>query len=206
MNLREELLKEHSKAQCNKIVQWVGSSEKRFAELFDLFLNDIYRVNQRAAWPVSYCVMAHPEFIKSYFSKLIKNLHKPNLHDSVKRNSIRLLQHVNIPGKYHGEIMEICFGYLASPKEAVAIKVFSLTVLGDLAKIYPDIIPEIKVLIEEQMPHQSVGFRSKAQKLLNPDSLWGEIKSPDPIAIGTGLDLTTLSSRISVSNTHAFRG
>jgi hypothetical protein len=167
MNLREELLKEHSKAQCNKIVQWVGDSEKRFEELFNLFLNDVYRVNQRAAWPVSYSVMAHPRFIKKNFGKLIKNLRKPGLHDSIKRNSIRLLQHLDIPEKFHGEIMEICFGYLASPEEAIAIKVFSLTVLGNLAKKYPDIIPEIKILIDEQLPHPSTGFKSRAQKLLN---------------------------------------
>src|SRR5919112_903210 len=108
MNLREELLKEHSKVQCNKIVQWVGNSEKRFEELFHLFLTDIYR----------------------------------------------LPQHVDIPEKFRGEIMDICFGYLTSPKEALAIKVFSMTVLGNLSKIYPEIIPELKVLIEEQLPHQ----------------------------------------------------
>ncbi|MEJ7671786.1 MAG: hypothetical protein WKF59_03550 [Chitinophagaceae bacterium] len=49
MNLRDEILKEHSKAQCNKIVQWVGDSQKRFEELFHLFLTDEYRVVQRAA-------------------------------------------------------------------------------------------------------------------------------------------------------------
>ena len=166
MNLREELLKEHSKAQCNKIVQWVGDSVKRFEELFHLFLTDIYRVTQRAAWPVSYCVIAHPQFIKNNFDKLVKNLQRPNLHDSIKRNTVRFLQHVDIPEKSQGEIMDICFDYLASPTEAVAIKVFSLTVLGNLAKKYPEIIPEIKVLIEEQIPHQSIGFRSRAQKLL----------------------------------------
>ena len=170
MNLREEILREHSKAQCNKIVRWVGDSQKRFEELFHLFLTDEYRVNQRAAWPVSYCVIAHPSFIKNNFGKLIKNLRKPGLHDSVKRNSIRFLKHIDIPEKYHGEIMDICFGYLASPKEAVAIKVFSLIVLGKLSKKYPDIIPEIKVMIGEQLPHQTIAFKGQAQKLLNPDS------------------------------------
>ncbi len=166
MDLRNEILKEHSKAQCNKIVQWVGNSQKRFDALFNLFLKDIYRVNQRAAWPVSYCVIAHPEFIKENFGKLIKNLAKPDLHNSIKRNSIRLLQYVDIPEKFQGEIMEICFSYVASPSEPVAVKAFSLTVLGNLAKKYPEIIPEIKVLIDEQIPLQSAGFKSSAQKLL----------------------------------------
>lgn len=166
MNVREELLKEHSKAQCNKIVKWVGDDQKRFDELFHLFLNDIYRVNQRAAWPVSYCIINHPKFIAKNWSKLVKNLAKPNLHDAIKRNSVRLLQHMDIPQKYQGEIMDICFRFVESPTEAVAIKAFSLTILGNLAKQYPDIIPELKVLIESQVDNQTVAFKTRAKKLL----------------------------------------
>ena len=164
--LRDEILKEHSLSQCNKIVQWIDDNQERFNILFTLFLNDEYRVTQRAAWPLSKCVEAHPEFIKKQFGKLIKNLQRPNLHDSIKRNTIRLLQYVDIPKKYHGQVMNICFDYVQSPKEAVAIKAFSLTVLDNLAKSYPEIIPEIKLLIEEQLPHQTAAFKSRAKKLL----------------------------------------
>ena len=31
MDLRQTILAEHSKANCNKIVKWVGNSQKRFA-------------------------------------------------------------------------------------------------------------------------------------------------------------------------------
>ena len=165
MNLREEILREHSKAQCTKIVKWVGSDQKRFDELLNLFLNDEYRVVQRAAWPVSYCVIANPVFINKNWKKLINNLKKQGLHDSVKRNSIRLLQDIEIPGKYHGEIMDICFRYLESPTEPLAVKAFSMTVLGNLAKHYPEIIPELKILIEDQLPHQTAGFKSRAKKI-----------------------------------------
>lgn len=165
-NLREQILKEHSKVQCTKIVNWVGSSQTRFDALFHLFLNDEYRVVQRSAWPVSYCVIAHPVFITKHWSKLIKNLQKANLHDAVKRNSVRLLQDIPIPKKYQGEIMDICFKYLASPTEAVAVKAFSLTVLHQLSKQYPEIIPEIKLLIEEQLPHQTAAFKSRAKSFL----------------------------------------
>ncbi|MEP6594770.1 MAG: hypothetical protein ABJA71_02440 [Ginsengibacter sp.] len=165
MNLREEILKEHTKSQCSKIVNWIGESQKRFDELFNLFLNDKYRVTQRAAWPLSYSVIAHPEFIKRNFSKLIKNLKRQDLHNSIKRNSVRLLQHVDIPESFHGEIMEICFRYIESPTEAVAVKAFSLTVLSSLSKQYPEILPEIKLLIEEQWPHQTAAFKNRAKKL-----------------------------------------
>jgi hypothetical protein len=165
-NLREQILKEHSKAQCTIIVNWVGASQQRFNELFNLLLNDEYRVVQRAAWPVSNCAIAHPNFITKHWAALIKNLQKPNLHNAVKRNSIRLLQNISIPKKYQGQIMDICFNYVESPTEAVAVKAFSLTVLSNLAQQYPEIIPEIKLLIEEQLERQTAAFKSRAKMFL----------------------------------------
>jgi hypothetical protein len=166
MNLRDEILKEHSKSQCTKIVDWIGDSQKKFDELFHLFLNDEYRVIQRAAWPVSYCVIAYPQFIQKHWNKFFKNLQKQGLHVAVKRNSVRLLQDIDIPKKYEGDVMNICFDLLSSPTETVAVKAFSLSVLGKLSKQYPEIIPEIKLLIEEQIPHQTAAFKSRAKKFL----------------------------------------
>lgn len=166
MNLRAEILKEHSKAQCNTIVQWVGADQKRFDELFGLFLHDESRVVQRAAWPVSYCVDTHPALIKKHWKELVGYLNKPNLHAAVKRNSIRLMQDIEIPENHHGEIMNTCFKFLESPTEALAVKVFSMTVLCNLAKEYPEIIPELKLLIEDQFPHQTAGFKSRARRVL----------------------------------------
>jgi len=165
MNLRETILKEHSKANCTRIVKWVGTDQKRFNELFELFLNDEYRVVQRAAWPVSYCVEDHPELIKDHFGKLLKNLNKKGIHDSIKRNSIRLLQYVTIPKKFHGQVMDLCFRYISSPIEAVAIKAFSISVLQNLARQYPEIINEIKLVIEERWNYETVAFRTRAKKL-----------------------------------------
>ena len=166
MDLRNQILKEHTKVNCQKIVDWVGDDPTRFGDLFDLFLNDEYRVTQRAAWPMSYCVISHPELIKNNFGKLISNLQKPGIHDSIKRNTVRLLQSVDIPKKFEGPVMNICFEYVASPKEAVAIKAFSLTILGKFSKKYPEIIPEIKLIIEDQIYHQTAAFKERAKILL----------------------------------------
>src|SRR5262245_60590642 len=166
MNLRETILAEHSKSTCNKIVNWVGNSQQRFDELFELFLKSEYRINQRAAWPVSYCAIAHPKFISKHFNRLIKNLQKADVGDSVKRNSVRLLQHVSIPKKFHGELMDLCFRYVSSPDEPVAIKAFSLTILQNLCKEYPEIKNEIKLIIEERWPHETAAFHSRAKKIL----------------------------------------
>ncbi len=167
MTLRDRILKEHSKANCNAIVQWIGNSQQRFDELFELFLNDEYRVVQRAAWPLSNAVIAHPEFIKKHFSKLLKNLQKSKLHISVKRNTVRLLQDVPVPKQFQGKLMNICFEYISSPDEAVAVKAFALTVLDNLSKQYPEIKSELKTTIEDRWDYESAAFKSRAKKILN---------------------------------------
>ena len=166
MKLREQILKEHSKANCNAIIQWIGNSQQRFDQLFDLFLKDEYRVVQRAAWPLSYAVIAHPEFIEKHFSKLLKNLDKPGIHNSVKRNTVRLLQDIQIPEKFQGQVMDICFGYISSPTEFVAVKAFALTVLENLSKKYPEIRSELKTIIEDRWDYESAAFRARGKKIL----------------------------------------
>jgi len=166
MNLKETILKEHSKKQCDKIVNYVGNNKERFAELMELFFAGEYRVTQRAAWPMSYCVKNHPQLIQPYFKKLLNNLDKKELHDAVIRNTVRLLQDVEIPKKHQGKLMKICFGYIQSNEIPVAVKAFSLSILHRLSKQYPDILSELKLIIEERWPHETAAFRSRAKKIL----------------------------------------
>ncbi len=37
MDLEQALLAEHSRAQADKIVQWIGNDQRRFDQLFKLF-------------------------------------------------------------------------------------------------------------------------------------------------------------------------
>jgi len=62
--------------------------------------------------------------------------------------------------------MDTCFKYISIPGEAAAVKAFSLTVLEKLSKSYPAIIPEIKLLIEENYDRETAAFKSRAKKFL----------------------------------------
>jgi hypothetical protein len=166
MKIKELILEEHSKAQTDRIVQYVANDRKKFAELMNLFLNGEYRVSQRAGWPLSYCAQRYPELVKPYFRKLLDMLDKPGIHDAVIRNIVRILQYVEIPSSLHGRLMNKCFEYISSNSTPVAIKAFSLTVLENLSKHYPGISQELKLVIEERMPHETAAFSSRAKKIL----------------------------------------
>ncbi|MDO6431656.1 hypothetical protein Q4E93_13715 [Flavitalea sp. BT771] len=167
MHYLEKLIaEEHSKQQCDRIVKYIGKDKLRFAELMRLFFKGEYRITQRAAWPVSNVVRLHPELITPYFKPLLDNLDKECLHVAVVRNTIRLLQDVDIPAKYQGRVMSQCFAYVAAPETPIAVKAFSLTVLQNLSQKYPDILPELKLLIEEQWDQAPPAFRSRARGIL----------------------------------------
>jgi hypothetical protein len=166
MYLEKLLAEEHSKKQCDRIVRYIGQDKERFAELMRLFFKGEYRITQRAAWPLSYVVRLYPAMIDPYFKPLLDNLDKKGIHVAVVRNSLRLLQDVEIPRKYHGRVMSRCFEYVGSPETPIAVKAFSLTVLEGLSKIYPDILPELKLLIEEQWDQAPPAFRVRARKIL----------------------------------------
>ena len=172
MDLRATILAEHSKKQTNKIIKWIGTDQKRFDELVKLFLNDEYRVVQRSAWPLSYCVINHPELIKKHFAKIVKNLQRPGIGDSVKRNTVRLLQHISIPSRFHGDIMNVCFNFINDPGEKVAVKAFSLSILQNFCAQYPEIAHELKTTIEDRWDYESTAFRSRARRILQQSNLF----------------------------------
>ena len=97
---------------------------------------------------------------------MIDRMLEPDVHAAVKRNVIRIFQDVDIPRKLAGKIATVCFEMLGSAKEPIAVKVFSMTVLANIARQEPDLKHEICILIDQQMPTGSAGFRSRGRKIL----------------------------------------
>lgn len=165
MNVKNELLKEHSKTQANKIADFIGKDPKRFQQLIELMLDTEYRVSQRAAMALSHCVDRHPTLLTPHLERLIKNL-RNEVHIAVTRNTVRLLQEVDIPERLLGETADICFKLMESNDSPIAVKVFSMTVLANICEKEPDLKNELALIIEDQMPYGSAGFRNRGAKIL----------------------------------------
>ena len=93
-------------------------------------------------------------------------LQRKDVHDSVTRNSIRMLKQLDTPEIFHGEVMNACFRFIKTPAGPAAIKVLSLTTLFNLSKQYPDIKPELKLIIEQRWNTETAAFKSRGKKIL----------------------------------------
>ena len=167
MNIRNQLLTEHSKANAKLIVKYIGDSEKKLDELMDCFFNNQYRVSQRSAMVVSLIFDLKPNLIGPYQEKIILQLYQKDLEVAVKRNSIRLLQFQKIPEKLTAPLFDCCLNFLMDAKEPVAVKAFSMTVLYNVCKRFPELKSEVIPLIEQELnQNESKGIQSRGKKVL----------------------------------------
>jgi hypothetical protein len=168
MDLRAEILQEHSKQHTEYIAAWTGSDKRKLAKLMDIFLHDEPELSRRTGWILCYVNDKYPENIQPYLEQMVSKMSEPGMHVAVKRHVIRMLQTQQIPESLQGEVMTVCFDFLADPQETVAVRCFSMSVLDNLSKEYPEIRQELITILQDQLEQETTaGFRSRAKKILN---------------------------------------
>lgn len=85
---------------------------------------------------------------------------------AIKRNVMRTLSLSDIPAGLTGLAFSKAFSLHAELSETIAVKVFAMTVMTQVALKEPDLRNEVIIAIEEQLPYGSAAYRSRAAKLL----------------------------------------
>lgn len=165
MTLIQDLKRDFSKAHTVMLAKEIGEQQERFDELISILLSKEQQIASRAAWVASHCTDVHPWLLEKHLKPMIQHLREP-VHDAVKRNTLRMARQVEIPENLLGAAADICFGFLTSSKEPIAVKVYAIDVLWNIVKKYPEMKEELKISITDQMPFGSSGFRSRGSKIL----------------------------------------
>ncbi len=147
------------------IVDTVVSDPNRMKELMELFFDEDLRMCQRAAWPVGLLADKNPKLIEPYIERMLDNLDTPH-HDAVIRNTFRTFQVTDFPEDIEGIAFDKAFDFLLDINNAIAIRVFAMTVCGNIAMKYPELGHELIPVIEESLPHGSAGFRARGKSIL----------------------------------------
>ena len=148
-----------------RVSAYISTDPARFKILMDLFFSSDLRTCQRASWVVTHCVDIDKTLIFPYLSAMVKNLNNP-INDATKRNTVRILEKLELPEALWEDCLNHCFSYLESSSEPVAVKVFSMTILYNLSNKIPEIKKELKLLIEDMLPYGTAGIKSRGSKIL----------------------------------------
>ena len=105
MNIREELERELTKNQILTITEYACSTTTRFRKLMDCFFDPYHRIVLNATWIVTQSLELHKEMLVPYIPVLVAQITKPNNAEHLIRNSLRILELIEIPEAFHGLIM-----------------------------------------------------------------------------------------------------
>jgi hypothetical protein len=139
MEIKQLLLAEHSKRQNLIIVRLIGDSQQKFDQLLRIYLSGETLAAQRGAWAMSECVKAYPSLAEKHLKKILEHITQPELHQAIKRNGIRVFQFISIPDAISGMLAHVCFKFLHSPEESLAVRAISIKLLAGLCKQHPEL-------------------------------------------------------------------
>lgn len=158
--LENQLMSELSRRNIDLITQWVIEQPKGIDILLDLVLKHDKKVSPRATWALEKVSEKLDKPVQKHIARIVKELHLV-ISSSTRRTLSKVLMLHNIPETLEGEMLDFCITMLESPKEPVAVKANCMTIIFNLLPKYPELKNEIFAIIEDQIPYNSVGFKSR---------------------------------------------
>jgi hypothetical protein len=167
MSIIEHQLVDSSRIIADMAVAHIGNDQPLFDDAIELLLRDIYPLSMRSARVVQLVVQKHPNLLRPHVQTLISAISKSKV-DGVKRCALKILSEtpVFITEDEFGELADICFSFAEDEKNAIAIRAFAIDILLKVAKKYPEVMPELRAILESITPHGSAGLKNKCNKIL----------------------------------------
>lgn len=163
--LTEMLLLERSKPHILKIANWAAVEQARMDALVELFLENDPKLSMRISWSLWYAGEKSPDMLGKWLVKMVGELRK-SPSESVKRNIVRLFEDIEITEEILDELADCCFQFVTNPKEAIAVRAFSMTVLGKICQKVPELKPELRLILEDIPPDAAPALRVRARDVM----------------------------------------
>ncbi len=163
--LRDLLQQRVHVSEVKHLANEIAKSKENVDLLMRVFLENEGLAARYASWVLQHVCDINPQLADPYQKKLLELL-RVEAHASVHRCALRALELIEIKEELVPEAIEIGFNYLIDVSQPIAMKVYSMGLLFNCCKPYPELLAELKMHIEEQLPRQSPGFKSKAKKVL----------------------------------------
>lgn len=163
--ITDQLNSKPSKINTLAICNYIIANTNELNNLYTLIFSGEEKIKWKAAWVFEHIFMEKPELVNSYLSDLVYRF--PDIKESgVIRHIAKILSMSDIISLANGRIIDVCFNHLISEAIPVAVKSHCISILFNFTKEFPDLKRELILILEEQIPNNSVGFKSKARKII----------------------------------------
>ena len=153
MDIRTELLREHSARQTRRLTDYACSHPRCLAQLLQAFWYGEPRERQLAADVLGWVGERKPKWLVPHLPGLLAAAARPTAdpHPAVRRGVVRALQFVPVPEEWQALAFDTCLALLSAPREPVAVRVYALTAAARLAAPHPELAAEVIAAAERAL-------------------------------------------------------
>ncbi len=156
---------EHSRAQAEMIADIIVQKPVLLDELLKIVFADNEPISRRAAWPLRFIHEKEKRLLDNYFPIIVIKL--PEIKCvATQRNLLYILAYSHIPEFYYGRLLEFTSKVLLNTSSSVASIIYSIDIFFNLSKNEPDLLNELKLMLELLLPNATAGVKSKSMKIL----------------------------------------
>lgn len=144
-----------------------GTDENSFSELMRITFHEKYPLNSRAIRVVEICTSKKPELFLPYLEKSV------NLYPELKIGGLKRIfpkifvpfVHI-IPEDSLSILIDCCFKQILDKNEEPAVRVNSMELMAQTAKVIPDIRPELESVIKFIYSEAPVSIKARRNSIL----------------------------------------
>lgn len=165
MDIEQQLEIELSKGNMELICNYVGNNQQRFNELMSITLKRNDRLSWRAAWAIVGSFEKYPELIIPHIKTICREF-LTETNTSILRNYTKILMGIDIPEDFESEIFDRCENVIMSSTQSIAVRANCMTIAYNISQKYPELKPELKLIIEDSLEGGSAGIKNRGGKLV----------------------------------------
>ncbi|MDR3705356.1 MAG: hypothetical protein P4L28_05565 [Paludibacteraceae bacterium] len=165
MDAEKMLFEKLSRSKVDVLVLEAIQNQPLFDKLISLSFSDNKRLAWRAAWVLSHLHEKQPQLLEPHFAQIMEFVPQSQI-DGARRSFIYILSNTSF-NEYPVSFINLCFDWMLSPKQPVAIQVYCMRILVRVCKVYPDFKSELVVCLESvNTVDYSKGFASARRNVL----------------------------------------
>jgi hypothetical protein len=154
-----------NKKQVVGFVNLILANQWDEKELIHSLLNGDDNTQYFCSWIISDLSEIKPDLLNPFTEQIIAKANSSK-HLGVKRNLFKAIQFIEKSDSIKQELGIICLNCLQNPKETIAVKSYSITILEGLIVDFPEFLEEVNFELEKQLPNATPAFASRAHRFL----------------------------------------
>jgi len=141
------------------------SSENIVSTLFQMNKSEDPKLAWRSAYVIDLIHDVNPTIVEPYLENIANEVVKLN-NQSIKRHYLRILTQHDISDLASGLLVDACFKWLTEEETPIAVKAHCMSILHNLCQTFPEMKPELKMVLENLLPYGSKGEVNRAKRIL----------------------------------------